>query len=76
MSNNQELTTNELETIDNNQLIKNKKVNYWFVLNNYGKCQSFLNEILQTEGITVFEHHVLKEILRVKFNFNYLIIIY
>ena len=53
--------------IEQNQILKDNKCNYLFILQNYGKCSSFISEIIETEGITMYEHLKLKEILKVKF---------
>ncbi len=55
------------EIIENNTILKQSNCDYLFILKNYGKCASFINEIVQTEGITMYEHLKLKEIMRVKF---------
>jgi hypothetical protein len=53
------------DNIENNPILKQNNCNYLFILKNYGKCASFINEIVQTEGITMYEHLKLKEIMRV-----------
>ena len=58
----------EEEIIENNPILKEGKCNDQFIFQNYGKCASFINEIIQTEGITMYEHSKLKEIMRVIFN--------
>lgn len=65
MNNFNELSLEDKLAIETHPILKENKVNFPFVLRNYGKCHSFLNEIIQTEGITVYEHNMLREISRV-----------
>ena len=51
--------------LENNVILQKNNVDYFFILKNYGKSASFINEIVQTEGITMYEHLKLKEIMRV-----------
>jgi hypothetical protein len=44
---------NELkEQVDNHRFIKEKRINFHFIFKNYGKCYTFINELLQTQPIT------------------------
>ncbi len=45
--------------IENNKYIKEKRVDHFFILNNFGNCVNFLNEMTQTVGITPIEHDCL-----------------
>jgi len=56
--------------LENNKYIKNNHVDHLFVLNNYGKCVEFLNEMTQTIGITPSEHECLDNISRRKVKFE------
>lgn len=58
------LNEEERKEIENNKYVKNNKIDHFFVLNNYGQCASFLNEILQSEGILPEEHDMLAQISR------------
>ena len=60
------ITEEENKIIEENKALKENKVDYLFIMKNYGKCNSFISEIIQTEGITIYEHQKLKEIMRVK----------
>lgn len=77
-----QITEEENKTIEENKILKDNKIDYLFIMKNYGKCNSFVTEIVQTEGITMYEHQKLKEIMKVKLklliiflivNFNYLV---
>jgi len=52
----------EKEEIEKNKYVVNNKIDLSFVLKHYGESASFLNEILQTEGITPDDHFTLREI--------------
>lgn len=66
------ITQEDENLIENTPILKDSNCDYFFILNNYGKCASFINEIIQTEGITMYEHLKLKEIMRVNILiFNY-----
>jgi hypothetical protein len=47
---------------EDHKFIKEKKVNHLFILNNYGKCYSFINELLQTQPITKEEFTKINQI--------------
>jgi len=64
------INCNQISEVDNklieeNKILKDNNVDYLFILKNYGKCNSFISEIIQTEGITILEHQKLKEIMKV-----------
>lgn len=61
-----QISEEDNKLIEENKILKENKVDYLFILNNYGKCNSFISEIIQTEGITIVEHQKLKEIMKVK----------
>jgi hypothetical protein len=56
------LTEEERKEIENNKYVKNNKIDHLFVLSSYGQCASFLNEILQSEGILPEEHEILAQV--------------
>jgi len=60
------ITEEENKIVEEKKALKENKVDYLFIIKNYGKCNSFISEIVQTEGITMYEHQKLKEIMRVK----------
>ena len=60
------ITEEENKVIEENKILRENKVDYSFILKNYGKCNSFISEIVQTEGITMLEHQKIKEIIKVK----------
>ena len=62
---NYSISDEENTLLEANQILKENHCNYLFILKNYGKCSSFINEIIQTEGITIYEHLKLKEAMRV-----------
>ena len=64
------ITEEENKIIEENKVLKENKVDYLFIMKNYGKCNSFILEIVQTEGITMYEHQKLKEIIKVKSKFK------
>jgi hypothetical protein len=51
------------EQVDNHRFIREKRVNYHFVFKNYGKCYTFINELLQTQPITNEEFN---KLIRIK----------
>ncbi len=59
------ITEEENKLIEENKALKENKVDFLFIMKNYGKCNSFISEIVQTEGITMYEHQKLKEIMKV-----------
>lgn len=62
-----QISDEEEKSLESNKILKENKVDYIFIMKHYGKCHSFLSEIIQTEGITMYEHQKLKEIIKVIF---------
>jgi hypothetical protein len=58
----EKLTEEERKEIEDNMYVKNNKIDYLFLLNNYGQCASFQSEILQSEGIVFEEHEILSSV--------------
>jgi hypothetical protein len=59
---NKSLDSDVKEEMEKNKYVQKRKIDYFFIIRNYGKCTQFLNEILQTEGIVPEEHEVLKSV--------------
>jgi len=59
------ITEEENKIIEESKILKENKIDVLFILKNYGKCNGFISEIIQTEGITMYEHQKLREIMRV-----------
>lgn len=62
----QELLDEFNKRYDSNIYNKSNTVDYLFVMKHFGKCNGFLKEILQTEGITPEEHLALRDLNKVR----------
>jgi hypothetical protein len=76
-----ELSNEEKQLIENNKYLHGEKIDYKFIFNNFGKCYTFLGEMVQTEGIVPEEHLILNEIRKKKIKYeqkasNWITIIY
>jgi len=72
--NTNDITEEENAILEENKILKENTIDVLFILNNFGKCNGFISEIIQTEGITMYEHQKLREIMRV-FNMKNIYII-
>ena len=66
----EKITEQELQEIEKNKYIKRNNLDYLFIMKNYGTCASFLNEILQTEGLSPEEFYTLNKLSALRTNFE------